>query len=216
MKQLHIDSSSILCSHNYIDFKSKHVLLSSFNMIPYVCLAILDKLNLQPMGSCNGYSIACEQPMGNKIILNILRPTCLRQYYGTNEYFVHSDIVCRCTYIFGSKRNNAGTDPNKFVTKLFDKNMYNIAIYLKRLLCTNSKLLELDNLDLTHNFDSCTILSYFSHKNAKLASKMGFHCDNTYSLNGVYSKCANSQIGNTPVAIVSFGESRTLHLKKYN
>lgn len=78
MIQLHIDSSSILCSHNYIDFKSKYVLLPQFNMISYMCLAILDKLNLHPMDSCNGYSIVCEQTMGNKIMLNILRPAVLR------------------------------------------------------------------------------------------------------------------------------------------
>ena len=82
------------------------------------------------------------------------------------------------------------------------------------LLSQNSTLLELDNLNLTHDFDSCTILSYFSHKDVKVASKMGFHCDNTYSINGVYSKCANSQVENTPVVIVSFGESRTLHFEK--
>ena len=38
--------------------------------------------------------------------------------------------------------------------------------------------------------------------------------DNTYSLNGIYSKCDNSQIENTPIVIVSFGESRTLHFRK--
>ena len=78
----------------------------------------------------------------------------------------------------------------------------------------NSRILELDNVILTEDFDSCTVLTYFSHPHIKTASKMGFHCDNTYSLNGIYSKCANSQIENTPIVIVSFGESRTLHLQK--
>ena len=63
MKQLYIDSSSILCSHNYIDFKSKHVLLPQFNIIPNICLAMLDKFNLHQMDSCNDYLIVCEQPM---------------------------------------------------------------------------------------------------------------------------------------------------------
>ena len=33
-------------------------------------------------------------------------------------------------------------------------------------------------------------------------------------LMGVYSKCANSQIENTPVVIVSFGESRILYFER--
>ena len=54
VKQLHIDSSSILCSHNYIDYKSKDVLLLPFNMIPDMCLETLDEFNLQPIDSYNG------------------------------------------------------------------------------------------------------------------------------------------------------------------
>ena len=81
-------------------------------------------------------------------------------------------------------------------------------------LCKNSTILELDNVNLTQDFDSCTVLTYFSHPDVKTASKMGFHCDNTYSLNGIYSKCGNSQIENTPIVIVSFGESRSLHFRK--
>ena len=59
-----------------------------------------------------------------------------------------------------------------------------------------------------------TVLNYFSHPDVKVSSKMGYHCDNTYTLNGIYSKCANSQLENTPIIIVSFGESRTLHFQK--
>lgn len=85
---------------------------------------------------------------------------------------------------------------------------------MRRLLCTNAKILEPDNLDLIHDFDSCTILTYFSYKDVKLASQMGSHCDNMNSINGVYSKFANSQIENTPVVIVSFGETRTFNFQQ--
>ena len=83
--------------------------------------------------------------MGNNIMLNILRPAVLRQYYGVNKCLLRSDIVSRCTYGFGSKGNNVSTDSNKLVTKLCGANMHDIAYYLKKLLCTNSKMLELDN-----------------------------------------------------------------------
>ena len=45
---------------------------------------------------------------------------------------------------------------------------------------------------------------------------MGFHCDNTYSLSGKYLECSNSQIENTPIVIVSFGNDRVLHWEKLN
>ena len=131
MKELYINSSSILCSQNYTDFKSKDVLLPQCDIISYMCVKILDNLNLHPMKSCNGCSIVCEQLMGNNIMLNILRPAVLRQYYGVTKCFLRSDIVSRCTYILGSKRNNICADPNKFITKPFDMNMQNVALNLK-------------------------------------------------------------------------------------
>ena len=76
------------------------------------------------------------------------------------------------------------------------------------------KKLELENVNLTNDFDPCTILSYFSHKDAKIASKLGFHSDNMCSLNGIFFKHGNSQIENTPVFIVSFGKSRTWYFQK--
>ena len=43
---------------------------------------------------------------------------------------------------------------------------------------------------------------------------MGFYCDNTYSLQGQYSKYTNSQVENTPIVIVSFGDKRVLHWER--
>ena len=104
------------------------------NMIPALCLLILDKLNLNPMDSVNGYFIVCEQPMGNNIMLNILRPAVLRQYYGINKSMICIDIVSRCTYGFGSKRNNVCMDSNKFATRTFNENMKSIAQYLNKFI----------------------------------------------------------------------------------
>ena len=39
---------------------------------------------------------------------------------------------------------------------------------------------------------------------------MGFHCNNTYNVQDKYSKCASSQVENTPIVIVSFGDMRVL------
>ena len=127
-------------------------------------------------------------------MLNILRPSILRQYYGVNKSLSCSDIISGYTCGYESIRNNVGIDPKKFMTKLFDNNMYNVALYLKMLIFIKATLLELYNLNLTNDHDSCTVLRYFPHKDVRIAEKMGFHCDNTYSLNGIYSKCGNCQL----------------------
>ena len=67
-----------------IDFKSKYILFPSENPLKRHCNAIIDKLMLQYMDTYNGISVVCEQPMGNKIMLNIKRPAVLRQYYGAD------------------------------------------------------------------------------------------------------------------------------------
>ena len=107
-----------------IDFKSKYILLPYLNPLKHYCIAIIDKLMLHPMDSYNGISVACEQPMGNKIMLNIKRPGVLRQYYGADITRYADNSVKRFTYGYGSERNSVGLDPNKFVTKPFDDNMH--------------------------------------------------------------------------------------------
>ena len=55
--------------------------------------------------------------MGNEIILNINRPTVLRQYYRA-DITVHADtFVVRVTYGYGSNKNSVESDPNKSITK---------------------------------------------------------------------------------------------------
>ena len=43
---------------------------------------------------------------------------------------------------------------------------------------------------------------------------MSFHCDNTYNVQGKHSKFANSQVENTRIVIVSFGDKRVLHWER--
>ena len=79
---------------------------------------------LTKIDTFGGMSIICEQPMGNPIMLKVNRLGALRKYYGRNISYKLNDIVTIVTYGFESKRNSVGTDPDKFVTKSFDKYMY--------------------------------------------------------------------------------------------
>ena len=63
------------CSNEIkLDFKSKYVSLPFENPLKKHCNTIIDKLMLNPMDTYHGISVVCEQPMGNKIMLNINRP----------------------------------------------------------------------------------------------------------------------------------------------
>ena len=147
---------------------------------------------LTPIDTPGGISVVCEQPMGNPIMLNIARPGALRQYYGRNISFKSKGVVTRVTYGYGGKRNSVGTNPNKFVTKPFDKYLHYIASYLKEFLFVNKKEFNLLNLDLSHEFDSCVILKYYACDDLKRKSTMDLHCDDTNNLTGKHLKCSNS------------------------
>ena len=58
---------------------------------------------LNAMDTCDGISVICEQPMENKIMLNINRPAVLRQYYGCNIQNYGDGTTKRVTYGYGSK-----------------------------------------------------------------------------------------------------------------
>ena len=123
-----------------LDFRSIQIGLPSMNPLPSLCGIVLDNLMLTPIDTLGGLSVVCEQPMGNPVKLNIKRPGVLRQYYGKNIGVPSNNMITRVTYGYRSKRNGVNTDPNKFVTKPFDKYLHYIAIYLKEYLSLNKKI----------------------------------------------------------------------------
>ena len=91
--------------------------------------------------------------------------------------------------------------------------MKNIAHYLKILPSINSTLFQLKPLDLINELDPCTILSYYFHKGVKVSSNIYIHCESTYYLKGVFLQCKHTQEEDGLVAIVSYGQDRTLQWK---
>ena len=43
---------------------------------------------------------------------------------------------------------------------------------------------------------------------------MGWHCDAKYTLDGIFQTSKNSQVQNTPVIIVTYGNSRNLKWRR--
>jgi len=70
------------------------------------------------------------------------------------------------------------------------------------------------SLDLSHEFNSCTILPYCKVNDIKAESSMGWHTDSKYDKNHKFSESKNSQVQNAPVVIVSYGTHRGLHWRR--
>ena len=77
-------------------FYSCQITLSHKRYIRDVCRNVLDKLCVSKVvDSLNRLSIVAEQPFHNPIMLNILRPGVLRQYYGMDIGVVKNDTISR-------------------------------------------------------------------------------------------------------------------------
>ena len=113
-------SVSVLPYQMHDFLQSRQILLSHKLHILNLCRNVFDKLFLSKIDSFKGISVVAEQPFNNPIMINILRPGVIRQYYGMNKGVVNNDIISRATY---GLKSHVGTDPNKFITKPFDINM---------------------------------------------------------------------------------------------
>ena len=170
---------------------------------------ILDKLFFSDINSKHGMSIVSEQPMNNDIMLNISRPAVLRQYYGNNVGYVKNNIVSRTTYGY---KSSVGTDPAKYITKPFDTDMHIMSKYVMSIIRKLYTEASTKVLDLTHEFNSCTVLTYFGDKTIKKQSKMAWHCDTKYNSNGHYIN--KGQVINTPVVIITYGHDHILNWRR--
>ena len=165
------NSSSYLLSLRHLNFINLMSKMSSFqikiplpNPLMSLCRNVLDKLILSKIDSPEGISIVTEQPMGNDLMMNILRPGVLRQYYGRNvdgADIGESDgtTIKRATYGFNS---SVGTDPDKFITKPFDDNLISISNLIMNKLRNHNNGELAYKMNLNAVFNSCTVLPYTS------------------------------------------------------
>ena len=107
-----------------------------------------------------------------------------------------------------------GSDPYKLIIKPFPCEMEDMANYIYRFISTNKDELELNNVDLSNEFNSCTILLYHAIPGIKKESSMGWHCDNKFSLKGNFSQQRNGQLYNTPAVIFTIGMDRVLKWRR--
>ena len=107
-----------------------------------------------------------------------------------------------------------GSDPFKMVIKPFPEEMNSMSNYFNEFLIRNKIELELEDVNLTKQFNSCTILLYHTLVDYKQSSQMGWHCDSKFSLSGKFMENSNGQLINTPVVISTIGKGRYLKWRK--
>ena len=146
--------------------------------------------------------------------LNITRPAVLRQYYGM-ETSICEGKAARYTYGSGTGTISVGMDPDNFVTRSMNTEMLEMSSHIYKMLCENKKLFNLENVNMKHPFNHCTVLIYYAGEGLKERSKLGYHTDCVYSpTTGKYKDKDNSQVDNTPAVIYSIGSTRNLNWKK--
>jgi hypothetical protein len=168
---------------------------------------VLSQLIYSGCDTPNGVTILADQPLGNKLMLNVHRPAVLRQYYGSD--IVNDGCRLRATLGFYKGSQVEGSDRLKFTVKPFSNEIHNMADYLKSLLNDNSKYYGLDDVSLHHDFNSCALLMYHSLDNIKSKSSIGWHYDTKHENDGIF-RTGNTIICNTPIVIVTIGEKRSL------
>ena len=80
---------------------------------------------------------------------------------------ISSDIDSR-TYGYNTGRNIVGTDPQRYIIKSFDDDMYSIASYLYSLIYFNRVKFKLLKYNVTYKFNHCTILNHHADDNIKI------------------------------------------------
>ena len=154
-----------------------------------------------------GISIIADAPECNDAMLNIKRPGVLRQYYGMDIEKIDDNITKRVAYRSQTSFTSEGSDPLKLVVKPFPDDMIFMSEFFSNFLIANQKQLNLEDVDLSNKFNSCTLLIYHSLDGIKKQSSMGWHCDSKYSVSGKFITKRNGQMYNTPVLIFTIGKA---------
>ena len=141
-----------------------------------------------------------ENPNSNTVFLNVERPDALRQYYGYDllPAPIISDgnkIMNQYSYAVSTRITSVDTDPACFVTRKMILAIDLISKDLHNLLINNVEYFNLTSVDLTQQFNYCTMLIYYANGSLKRSSGLGFRCDFTYSSNKCYfSSSCNTQV----------------------
>ena len=181
------------------------------------CHLSLKLLIHSDIGSRHGINISTESAYGTKL-LNIKRPAVHRIHYGKDirvKIIKARNHFARITYgILLSSKKKIGLEEKTFVTKRFNYYLMRMSSYLHQLLLNKRCLLNLQSVDLTHEFNHCTKLLYYTGEMLKISASLGFHCDITYNHKGIYVKSKNGQMDNTPTVIIVLGDTRTLNWQR--
>lgn len=180
------------------------------------------RLIMSDIDSEHGVKVTVDAPTGNDPMLSITRPLVIRQEYGKslNTHSNSSMYVDR--YFYGQINNKSGysqvgTLPQDQYTRQMTEDMQQLGRELISIVKNSERLKQIDSQKLRSYSNlifkepnHLSILIYFGLKGHKEVSTMSYHCDNTYSPNGKFSKTMNTQLEDTPTITLTIGNSRKI------
>ena len=169
-----------------------------------------------PINSKNGIHVCLETPYGRRSLFNVYRESVLRQYFGEDvSTSQHHKTVVRYSYGIGSGAVTVKQDPSNMVTRRMTFQMSCLAEYLHEHCLFNKSILGFDDVDLSTQFNHCTIIIYYTSPETKKVTTLPLHADSLYSVNtGKFSINGNSQRENTPTVVYSLGDEREVNWKR--
>lgn len=169
------------------------------------------------IGSRKGIPVVMEVPGSNMPLANVNWPAVIRIYHGKDydSNVSPEGNIQQYTYATGSGTGLVGTNPREFETRKMLPGMELFASKVWKLLLTKTDKAFHHGVKLDHPANTCTLLLFAgSEFKGANGSSLGYHCDCVYNKAGDFVAAQNSQTENTPVVIVTFGNSCTLHMKK--
>ena len=157
--------------------------LSNCSEIALCARHIITKIIRSPINSNEGIKLSLDTPLNNPASLNILRPAVLRQYFGKSLLMntVSKNQIKRYTYGSGSGTSSVGMDKYNFVTRPMEPYMEKLSSDIHTFLTQNNKYYNLETVDMTHQFNHCSVILYYAGEGLKKSAKLGFHSDCVYS-----------------------------------
>jgi hypothetical protein len=163
----------------------------------------------------NNFDDDLKAPVNCEATSAKLAPAAFNVYYGENKESTNDpNTVMRAAYGFGSGATSIGLDPRTMRLYPFFPDL----IKLKKQVTT---LVKSDpawkHAMAGREFDSCSLKVYYWTQRPAgnwIQKKVDWHVDVSRNADGIpYTN--NSQVPNTPVAIVTFGHTKTLEMRKH-
>lgn len=169
------------------------------------------KLLCSDIDSKKGIPCVAHTAINNHPVSNFERPATIQNYFGEEiRQENHGKPSVRYVYGNGTGSSTQGGDPRRVRTRTMTKRLKKIGFHIARTLGLSYDFNHV-TVNVSHGMDFPK-----SSSQGKIGSKLGAHCDQTWSKDGTWDPRMNSQEKGTKVVIVTLFESRELFMRKWH